>query len=166
MNSTHIHLLLNHVSIMAAIFSVLVFAYGFLRKLPSVINVGLAGFVVAALTAIPVFLTGEPAEESVENIPGILEAVIEQHEEAAELALWIIQIAGVFAFSGLVMRANTFFKSPTFYGLMLVISIASASTIAYTGYLGGQIRHTELGVNSSQQIVIPEGAGAVEGDDD
>lgn len=166
MNGVHLHLLLNHVSIMAAIFSVLVFAFGFLRKNSSIINVGLAGFVVAALAAIPVFLTGEPAEEAVENIPGVLESMIEQHEEAAELALWIIEVAGVLAFSGLVMRANKFFTGTMFYGTMLVLSIASAASISYTGYLGGQIRHTELGASTGNQNVQPEGGAEADGDDD
>ena len=166
MNATHLHLMLNHVAIMAAIFSALVFGFGWLRKNTSIIHVGLVGFVVAALTAIPVFLTGEPAEESVEHIPGIVETVIEQHEESAELALWIIEVAGVLAFTGLAMRANKFFSSSVFYGVLLVVSVASAASIAYTGYLGGQIRHTELGIASSANGTTDGAQTQTEGDDD
>jgi len=151
---------------MAAIFSVLVFGFGWIRKNTSIINLGLAGFVVAALTAIPVFLTGEPAEESVENIPGVVESLIEQHEEAAELALWIIEVAGVLAFTGLAMRATKFFSSGMFYAMVFVVSIAAAGSIAYTGYLGGQIRHTELGVNAVNNGASEGAQPAEDGDDD
>lgn len=166
MNSVHIHLLLNHVSIMAAIFSVLVFAYGFFRRNSSVINIALAGFVLAALAAIPVFLSGEPAEEAVEHLPGVVEAVIEEHEEAAEIALWLIEISGLAALTGLVMRANQFFTGKVFYGLMLVLSLVSAGSISYAGYLGGKIRHTEIASAGGEPAENVQGADQYESEEE
>lgn len=166
MNPVHIHLLLNHVSIMAAIFSVLVFAYGFFRKNSSVINVSLAGFVLAALAAIPVFLSGEPAEDAVEHLPGVVEATIEQHEEAAEIALWMIELSGIAALAGLVMRANRFFTGKVFYGLMFILSLISAGSISYTGYLGGKIRHTEIAASQGQPAENIQGADQNETEED
>lgn len=167
MNATHIHLMLNHVAILAAIFSILIFIYGFIRKNETVKNIALSGYVLAALAAIPVFLTGEPAEESVENIPGVLESVIEQHEEAAELAIWLIEITGIAALGALLMRKMKFFSGTGFATLMLFVSLASAGTISYTGYLGGKIRHTELnaGTTTGADQNVPE-AGGEDGDDD
>ncbi len=43
--------------------------------------------VLAALFIIPVYLTGEPAEDGIVGLPGVSKALIEQHAEAAELAL-------------------------------------------------------------------------------
>lgn len=152
MNPVHIHLLLNHVAILAALFSILIFIYGFIRKNETVKNIALTGYVLAALAAIPVFITGEPAEEAVENIPGVLESIIEQHEEAAELAIWLIEITGLLALGGLLLRKFKFFSSTAFAAVLLLISMISAGTISYTGYLGGKIRHTELNTNGGEAL--------------
>lgn len=151
MSQTHIHLLLNHVAIMAALFSAILFLFGAIRKNETIKNVALIGFVLAAVAAIPVFLTGEPAEESVEKLPGVLESVIEAHEEAAEFAIWMIGIAGLAALGSLLLKNVSFFKTTVFAGIMVVISLVSASAISYTGYLGGQIRHTEISGNATIQ---------------
>lgn len=71
MNTTHIHLLLNHVAILGALFSVILLLAGMFIKSDILKKTALLGFVLAALASIPVFLTGEPAEESVEHLPGI-----------------------------------------------------------------------------------------------
>ena len=144
MNTTHIHLLLNHVSILAALFSVFIYITGTIRKNNSIKNTALIGFVLAAITAIPVFLTGEPAEESVEHLPGVLESVIDSHEDAAEIALWLIEITGVFALAGLFSQKIKFVTTATFSLLMVVLSLVSSVSISYAGYLGGKIRHSEL----------------------
>lgn len=151
MNPTHIHLLLNHVSIMAAIFSVLLFIVGFRLKNSSVINVALGGFLLSALAAIPVFLTGESAEESVEELAGVLKSNIESHEDAAKIALWLIEITGIAALAGLFLKKVKFVSSASFGIVMMLFSLCSTVSIVYAGYLGGKIRHTELSVSSVTQ---------------
>lgn len=134
---------------MAAIFSVFVLAYGFIKSNNVVINIALTGLVLAAVTAIPVFLTGEPAEESVEHLPGILESAIEEHEEAAEIAFWLMQITGIVSLAGVFLRKSGFMKGFVFNTVILLLPIAAAGSIAYTGYLGGKIRHTEINAGAS-----------------
>lgn len=158
MNPTHIHLMLNHVSILAALFSVLIYITGTIKKNYSIKNIALTGFVLAAIAAIPVFLTGEPAEESVEHLPGVLESIIDSHEDAAEIALWLIEITGVVALAGLFSQKLKFVTTTTFSILMVVLSLTSSVSISYAGYLGGKIRHTELssattgnGIESGQE---------------
>jgi hypothetical protein len=46
-------------------------------------RISLGIFIIVALLAIPAYLTGEPTEELVENLPGVSKSSIEQHEEAA-----------------------------------------------------------------------------------
>lgn len=176
MSEVEIHLMLNHVAIMAAIFSVVVFGAGFFRKNATMMNVALVGFVVAALFAIPVFNTGEGAEEAVEHLPGVVESVIEQHEEAAETAIWFVEILGVAALGGIIMRKRAFFQGNAFRTIIMALSIGAAGLIGYTGHLGGKIRHTESvsgGINaSSEQGGGNDNGGAVnqgkddDGDDD
>ena len=148
MNSTHLHLVLNHVVIMAALFSAVLFLFGVFRKNETIKNVALFGFVISALSAIPVFLTGEPAEESVEHLPGVFESAIDAHEDAATFSLWMIEIAGIVALGSLLLKKVQFFRSSIFTAAFTLISFVSAGAISYTGYLGGQIRHSEISANA------------------
>jgi hypothetical protein len=151
MNPTHLHLVLNHVVIMAALFSAVLFLFGVFRKNETIKNIALFGFVISAISAIPVFLTGEPAEESVEHLAGVFESTIEAHEDAAEFSLWMIEIAGIAALGSLVLKKIQFFKSSIFTMAFVIISLISTAAISYTGYLGGQIRHGEISGNAGLQ---------------
>ena len=84
MDSVHIHLILNHVPILLTILSIPIVIWGYYRSNKSILRLGLLGFVIAGLTIIPVFLTGETAHERVEDIQGVSERYMEEHEEAAE----------------------------------------------------------------------------------
>jgi uncharacterized membrane protein len=83
MNSAHLHLLFNHVPILASAFGLVLLAWGLLRRSDPVARVGLATLVLAAVFAIPAYLTGGAAEHLVEDLPGIADATIHPHEDAA-----------------------------------------------------------------------------------
>jgi uncharacterized membrane protein len=165
MKPTHIHLLLNHVSIMAALFFVLIFFYGLIRSNETAKTISYVGFVLAALAAIPVFLTGEPAEDAVEKIPGVLESAIEKHEEEAEAAIWLISVTGILALGSLLREKISLFRSKALVAMMIIVSLASAATISYTGYLGGQIRHTEIASGTNGLNTAPANGGEAEEED-
>ena len=149
MNSTHAHLLLNHFPVIGTLIGTMILLYGLLIKNINIQKVSLATIVVMTLIAIPVFLTGEPAEEAVENLPGVAESIIESHEEAAEVAFWVMMLTGVFALItlGLQIVNNPFSK--TFVLIALISGIISFGLMGRTAYLGGQIRHTEIRSNST-----------------
>lgn len=151
MNSTHIHLLLNHVAILGAVFSIMLLIVGIVRKNETMLAIALTGFVIAALSAIPVFLTGEPAEESVEHLAGVVKATIEEHEESAEVSIWFIELLGALSLAGLIFRKRSLMTKKVFMIPLLALSLISAGTISYTGYLGGKIRHTEISGNAGVQ---------------
>ncbi len=127
------------------------------------INGALVAIVAMALVAIPVFLTGEPAEDSVEKIAGVTKSSIEEHEEAGELALWFMELAGVMALLSLIF---TYLKQ-SFVVLSIrltwILSIAAFLLMARTGYIGGKIRHTEI---DNPAAVTPNTGEAEDGDDD
>jgi uncharacterized membrane protein len=165
MNLTHLHLILNHFPIIGTLMGSLFLLYGILRKNDSLQKISLATIVTMAIIAIPVFLTGEPAEESVENITGISEAVIEPHEEAAELAFWVMEITAVICLASLIFSKINRKMAQVFTVIALIASFASFALMARTGYLGGKIRHTELNGNIP---ISPAGKekGTTEGDND
>src|SRR5688500_14191615 len=97
MNLTHVHLMLNHVPVLATAFGLGLLVLAAWRRSDEVKKVALGLFVVGALLAVPVYLTGEPAEDAVEQLPGVSKAIIEQHEDAAAVAFTAIAVLGVAA---------------------------------------------------------------------
>ena len=65
MTWSHLHLMLNHVPVLGAVFGFLLLAYGVWRKNDTLQRAALWSFAVVALVAVPVYLTVEPAEEAV-----------------------------------------------------------------------------------------------------
>jgi hypothetical protein len=96
-----------------------------------------------ALTALPAFLTGEPAEDLIERMPGIEKPLIEQHEDAAGLALGSALAAGLAA--ALVLFVSRKRSVPT-WGLLAAVLVSTLSTasMVWTARIGGQIRHSEI----------------------
>ena len=103
MNPAHLHLILNHVPVVGTLFGLALLGWGLLRKSEELTKTSLGILIIIALLAIPVYLTGEPAEEIVEHLPGVNEASIEQHEEAALVAFVGILIVGAAALVSLVL---------------------------------------------------------------
>ncbi|HEX7296863.1 MAG TPA: hypothetical protein VF251_13995, partial [Pyrinomonadaceae bacterium] len=102
MSWIHLHLLLNHAPVVGTFIGLLLLLVAFLMKSDELKKVTLGFFLLIALGTIPVYLTGEPAEEVIENIPGISKAMIEQHENAALFSLIAIEVAGFIALIGLL----------------------------------------------------------------
>ena len=144
MDATHIHLLLTHFPIVGTIIGIVILIYGIYSKNESVIKVSLGTFVAMALLTIPVFLTGEGAAETVEHIPGVLENTIEEHEELAETAIWLMGLLGVLSLINLYVIFKKLSFSKTITLLTLLVSLVTFGLFAQVGNLGGQIRHSEI----------------------
>lgn len=144
MNSAHVHLLLNHLPVLGTGFGILLLAFAWLRKSEELKRVSLGIFILAAVSAVPAYLTGEPAEEIIEQLPGVSEAIIEQHENAALLALIAAAVTGIVSLIGLFF-ARRAEKLPAWVVLTpLVLALATGGLMARTASFGGQIRHTEI----------------------
>ncbi|TNE63550.1 MAG: hypothetical protein EP344_04405, partial [Bacteroidetes bacterium] len=84
MNAPHLHLLLNHFPIIGTLLGLGVMFFGFLRRSDDVKITALWIWLIMGILAIPVLLTGEPAEEAVEGLAGVSENFLHEHEEAGE----------------------------------------------------------------------------------
>ncbi|UYZ63721.1 hypothetical protein [Hymenobacter weizhouensis] len=149
MNQAHVHLLLNHVPVLGSLFGLVVLAFGLLRRNTSVLRVGLVTLLVAGLLAIPTQLTGEGAEELVEEQPGVSHAVIHEHEEAAEVAFWVLEATAALALLALLQQARQHPRTALYSGLALAGAVASFGLMARAANLGAQITHPELQAQSS-----------------
>ncbi len=143
-NWAHVHLMINHFPVIGVLVGFLLFAYALVRKSEEVKAVSLGVFVLIALMTIPVFLTGEGAEDVVKHIPGVTETYIGRHEEIAELSLILMEVLGVLALTGLVLLKLRGFMPKIIVILVLVMSLIVATAVGITANLGGQIRHTEI----------------------
>ena len=73
------------------------------------VNSAFAIFTVLGAVAVVVFLTGGPAEETVEKLPGFSESLTERHEEIALVATVLMAAFGALTLSALwVYRRRTF----------------------------------------------------------
>ena len=144
MDQTHIHLLITHLPIFGSILGGLVLAHGLWTKSNQTKIAAYNLFIISAIGAGIAYLTGEAAEEAVENIQGVVEATIKQHEEFALYALISLIILGVASILGLFLTLRKSSLTRTVAIIILFISLISFGLVARTGYLGGQIRHTEI----------------------
>ncbi|MEQ9405605.1 MAG: hypothetical protein RIM99_18595 [Cyclobacteriaceae bacterium] len=97
-----------------------------------------------SILTIPVFLTGEEAEESVEHLSGVSENMIEEHEELAEKAIWLMGLLGALSLLSLYAIVKKISFSKTLTLSTLVVSLITFGVFAKVGNLGGQIRHSEI----------------------
>ncbi|MGN6540494.1 MAG: hypothetical protein ACTHKY_06750 [Ginsengibacter sp.] len=143
MNPTHIHLLLNHFPIIGTLIGSAILLYSIIKKQNTGKITGAFIIVVMAIIAIPVMLTGEPAEESIKYLSAISKSLIHEHEEAAEKAFWLMEITGLFSLLAIVLyKIKSSFASKTFL-VSLAFSAITFLAMAWTGNLGGKIRHPE-----------------------
>ncbi|MGD9522233.1 MAG: DUF2231 domain-containing protein [Gemmatimonadales bacterium] len=145
MNGAHLHLALNHLPIFAIVFALLFLGFGLARRHPAIIRAGLLLVALGAAGAGGAFLTGEPAEEVVEDQPGITESRIHEHEEAGEFALWVTIAAGVAALAAL-WQARSRSEGPGrgATGVAVALALVALATLARTAWLGGEISHPEI----------------------
>ena len=148
MDNTHVHLLLNHFPIIGTLIGTVLLLYGVWKKNISIQQVSLVTIFLMAIIAIPVFLTGEPAEEAVEKLPGVIESIIEEHEESAEIAFWLMMATGLASLLSVTLQMLQNRIAKTFVIISLLLSIITSGLMVRTDYLGGQIRHTEIRDNT------------------
>lgn len=143
MNAVQVHLMLNHVPVLAPLLAAVLVAIGMTFRSQPILRVALVLLMFGALMALPVYLTGDPVEQVVEGLPGVTEPGIEQHEAAALWSLILLGVLGLTAAVGMTTYRGRLLPR----GLAVVVLVGSlivAGHMAWTAHLGGQIRHTEL----------------------
>jgi len=154
MNQTHVHLLINHLPIFGSILGGIVLGHGIWTKSFQTKIAAYNVLLISSVAAVITYLTGEAAEETVENIQGISKSMLEQHEDSSQYALIALIILGVASIAGLYFTSKKSLFTRGLAWATLFISLISFSIIMRTGYLGGQIRHTEI--NSTAPVLQQE----------
>lgn len=143
MNGVQMHLALTHVPVILIFVGLTILVVGLFTKNRTLIKASYTAVLVAGISAVPVFFSGEEAEEAVEHLPGVLEALIERHEEIAKVAMFSTMAAALVAFAALVaLKRNAATKF--FRAAVLLLVIGASGVMVQTAHLGGLIRHSEL----------------------
>ncbi len=144
MDATHLHLILTHFPIVGTIIGIGILAYGQFAKNDEIKKVALVTFALMAILTIPVFLTGEEAEETVEHIAGVSEHLIEDHEELAEKAIWLMGLLGILSLVNFYAIIKKLSFAKTISLVTLIVSLITFGLFAQVGSTGGEIRHSEI----------------------
>ncbi len=143
MNPLQLHLLTNHVPVIGVLFAALALAAGLVSRSPGLRRFGLLCVIAVALAAVPVYLSGEPAEELLERSVTLPEPIVESHEYAAKVSMIALGLLGALALA-LHLRSRKRIVSGPEIAILLVATLGAAGTFAWTAHLGGQIRHSEI----------------------
>ena len=151
MNAAYFHIVLVHIPIVLCPLGVILLVLAHYRHSMQIAQIALGVVFAASIVSIPVFLLGEPAEEIVEHIAGISENTIEQHEEAAEVALWITLAAGALSLITWICISVGSSLERACLALTFFVASASSLALAYAGHKGGAIRHPEAFSRTEQR---------------
>jgi hypothetical protein len=102
-------------------------------------------FFLISLITIPAYMSGNAAEEMVRGRPGVSIPAIEEHRNAAQLALVFMELTGLVSWLGLwLFRRQGKFGRATLPAV-LVLSVVTLGIVGYAANIGGNIRHPEIG---------------------
>jgi len=149
MSPLQIHLLFNHFPVILSLICIPVLLWAYRSSSKEVWQAAFAFSLLASITVAPAFFTGEGAEETLEDRPGISSHQIHEHEELAEKALWPMILLGVLSLWGLYSRSKKMIP------FALFAAITSGVLLGLTAHEGGAIRRPELKAESIDAAQAP-----------
>ncbi len=158
MDWVHAHLLINHFPIILAVMGAAAVVVALITHWRGVWLYGVASLTVMGLSAYPTFFTGDHADKELSDPWYIVKGAIDRHQEAAELAMWIMIVTGLvalYAWWRSVRREAEVRQSPPGWLRLLVLvgALASVGTVSWAAWLGGDV------VNGSAILRGPAPAG-------
>lgn len=148
LSPAHIHLVLNHTPIVGVPIALFVLIWGMSKKNDAIRSLGLGLMAAMCLSVLPVYLTGEGAEDQIEDQANVSKDHLEEHEEAGAAALVIVMITGGAALGTLIFRSKG--KALRLGSLFTATAaVASVGALVWTGSLGGKISHPELRIGQA-----------------
>lgn len=142
-DQTHLHLLINHLPVFGSLMGFIVLTYGLISKSEHTRIAAYLVLFVSAIGGAVAYITGEAAEETVEDMADVSHDIIEMHEDAAVFALSAFALVGVVSLLAIFMTKRNV-RSRLIAWIVLIITIWAFTVVARTAYLGGMIRHSEI----------------------
>jgi uncharacterized membrane protein len=137
-NLAHLHLLLNHFPTIGLGIALGLHVAALLKKSDDLKQASFVGFYLLGLVAIPAYLTGGAAQVVLQDQPGVSQDVMTAHQDAALLALIVMEIMAFVAWAAL-WRFRKWHEAG-----ILVLAILTFGLMASAANIGGHIRHPEI----------------------
>lgn len=151
MLATHLHLALNHLPIVATFLALPLLALSlWFREEKGVLLGAVSVLVLAGIGAVGAKWTGEEAEEAVEELPGVSERWIHEHEERAETATIGAVVVAVAAIGVGIFAVRTGTAPSMGLAALMFTTTLSAGAMAWTGLAGGRVHHPEIRPSSGE----------------
>lgn len=155
-SATHIHLLVNHLPILGAPFVLVVLAWGYFTRSRDVTRLALWLMVPLALAAFLADQTGDSAKDQLRGAPWIERSLVHAHEEQADTTVIVFYVVGAIGALALWRRRrHPDERWPL--GVAAVALTAATLLVAWTGLLGGVIRHDEIRPTPPAAAPLPPG---------
>ncbi|MQP24218.1 hypothetical protein GFJ94_03965 [Flavobacterium sp. LMO8] len=148
MNQAHLHMVFNHFPIIGLFFGIGILAFGIFKKHTILVNTAYVMFIFCMIMAKATMMTGEGAEEIVEEL-GTSHEIIHEHEEIAETFMKVLYVLGILSILGLVANIKKHGKASIVSYVVIILAIGSAVLSKNVGTSGGEIRHTEIRENAN-----------------
>ena len=145
----HIHIMINHFPVILVMMGALAALLGLFRSRRGIWLYATATMTLAALTAIPTYFTGEPAEHALHHPWYVARGAIDKHQDAALIASVITGIAGLIALVAWrrLVRYPRELSLPSGLRYAVVITaVVAAAAMGYASLLGGYIIHDAPGM--------------------
>jgi uncharacterized membrane protein len=136
--------MVNHFPIILAVMGTLAVLLAVVRGQRGIWLYGTISLTFAALTVIPAYFTGQPAEHALNRPWYVARGVIHSHEDVAKISALLVLLAGLVALLAWrrLVRYPREVKMPGTLRLGLVVtSVAASTAIGYASWLGGRIVH-------------------------
>jgi uncharacterized membrane protein len=144
MDTTHLHLLLNHVPTIGFVVALGFYLVALIGGSDHVKQASLTLMVGIALLTIPTYVTGNAAWDRIQSMTDMHKTAAEMHEGAAFAAMVTIEVTGAIAFLGLWSLRRTGTLSTASSAVILLFAVLSLVLVAGAANLGGEIRHSEI----------------------
>ena len=140
----HLHLLLNHIPTVGGAAAIVLLLVAFARRSNDLKRIALEATYIVALLTFPSYLSGVGAQQTLLRNPGISQAFVDAHWNAALLTFVLLQLAGALAWLALWKYRRTTQWPTTLITSVVILSALSFAAAARTAALGGEIRHPEV----------------------
>ncbi len=163
MNGAHLHLMVNHFPIVGIQLALIALLIAYFKKSDDGLRLSFILFIIAGFSAIPTVITGGMAEEVVETFHKLTggahlhggaghHEAIEEHEEAAEVAVFLAVLCGVLGAAGIFLKQ----KARLIALVLIIAGVIATAQLGVVANLGGEIHHPELKLHNG---VLPLGGG-------
>ena len=137
------HLLINHFPVVSSVVALGATILAVLVRRRGLWQAAMGALTIAGAFVYPVHFTGQKAGQALKEVWYITPGATRAHDKAADIAMWVILAAGVFAAYAWwrsLKRPQEIIPSWVRAGVF-VAAVAAVGTVTYTAYLGGKIIH-------------------------